>query len=132
MIVGFPGETEEEFMKTLSFIEKCAFSSMHIFPYSRRAGTPAAKMENQITKSEKASRARRAGTIARELEDKYLSAQVGLCEEALFEEISDGYWSGHTRNYVRVYAKSTQDLKNSAVKIKFISPFRDGLMVDLL
>ena len=95
MIVGFPGETDEEFEKTLDFIRKCAFSSMHIFPYSKRAGTPAAKMENQITKAEKTVRARRASEIAQQLQKDYLQSLSGTTQTVLFEEVCDGYWSGH-------------------------------------
>ena len=77
LIVGFPGETEEEFRKTLSFIERCAFSSMHIFPYSVRPGTAAAVMETQIEKSVRLDRARRARTLAKAMERRYLENCVG-------------------------------------------------------
>ena len=72
LIVGFPGETEEEFQETLAFVEKCAFSAMHIFPYSRRAGTPAAAMPGQVPNVVKEERAHRAGELARRLEEAYL------------------------------------------------------------
>lgn len=128
MIVGFPGEDEDEFGKTLEFVEKCAFSSMHIFPYSRRAGTPAAKMDNQITKAEKALRSRRATALAKKLEQKYLEQQAGRTESVLFEEIIDGFWSGHAKNYVRIYVKSDEDLKNKVLDVSISEAFRDGLL----
>lgn len=132
MIVGFPGETDAEFDKTLEFVKKCAFSSMHIFPYSKRAGTPAAKMENQITKAEKTVRARRAARLAGSLEAAYLERQTGLSDRVLFEEEADGFWSGHAMNYTRIYVKSTDNLKNKVLCVKIISRFRDGLLGEIL
>ena len=64
MIVGFPGETEAEFGQTMDFIQRCAFSAMHIFPYSRRPGTPAAQMAGQVPKAIKEERARRGAAVA--------------------------------------------------------------------
>ena len=132
MIVGFPGETEDEFKATLTFIEKCAFSSMHIFPYSKRAGTPAAKMENQITKAEKTLRARRAADVAKRMENEYLSSLCGTVHSVLFEEIYDGYFCGHAKNYVRVYVKCTDDLKNSVHDVKICGFHLDGLLGEIL
>lgn len=128
MIVGFPGEDECEFEKTLDFIEKCAFSSMHIFPYSRRAGTPAAKMEQQVTKAEKSLRSRRAISLANRLEHEYLMQQTNQTHSVLFEEIIDGFWCGHAKNYIRTYVKSDEDLKNKILDIRTSEPFRDGLL----
>ncbi len=132
MIVGFPGETDEEFEKTLAFIEKCAFSSMHIFPYSRRSGTPAAKMQNQISKAEKTVRARRASAVAKRLEREYLESHLNNTMPVLFEELSDGYFCGHAGNYVRVYTKSESNLKNRIENIRLTSLFRDGLMGEII
>jgi len=112
MIVGFPGETEEEFVQSLDFIQKCAFSAMHIFPYSKRPGTPAAAMEGQILNAEKESRAHRAGAVAAEMERAYLSTFVGEIVEVLFEEHKNGRWRGYTTRYVEVTAGSEDDLHN--------------------
>ena len=128
LIVGFPGESEEDFLSTLSFIKKCEFSSMHIFPYSIRKGTPASKMENQITRSEKASRAKRAAAVSDKMKKNYLLSRKGLVESVLFEEICDGFWSGYAKNYTRVYLKSDNDLKNTVLDVVIESPFRDGLL----
>ena len=111
LIVGFPQETEEEFCETLRFIRRCAFSSMHIFPYSRRPGTPAAAMAGQIPKSVQEERARRAADAAAEMEGAYLSALVGRTLPVLFEEVKDGLWQGHAPNYVPVRAEG-EDLHN--------------------
>ncbi len=111
LIVGFPQETEEEFEQTLAFIRKCAFSSMHIFPYSRRPGTPAASMDGQIQKAVQEERAHRAAQVADELEQAYLAQLVGSTLPVLFEEEKGGLWQGHAPNYVAVRANGS-DLHN--------------------
>ena len=112
LIVGFPGETEEEFADTLAFVERCAFSSMHIFPYSRRPGTPAAGMSGQIPRVEQEARAGRAGLLAARLEGEYLAGWVGATLPVLFEEEKDGCWRGHAPNYVEVRAPAAENLHN--------------------
>ncbi|MCI5705666.1 MAG: tRNA (N(6)-L-threonylcarbamoyladenosine(37)-C(2))-methylthiotransferase MtaB [Pseudoflavonifractor sp.] len=111
LIVGFPGETEEEFEATLAFLRRCAFSAMHIFPYSRREGTPGAKMPGQVLRAVKEERARRARSVAEELRRLYLEEQVGRTLSVLFEEEKDGLWRGHAPNYTEV-AVSGQGLHN--------------------
>ena len=101
LIVGFPGETEEEFETTLAFVRSCRFAEMHIFPYSIRTGTPAAKME-QIPKNVKEDRAQRAAVVARELKDTYLAACVGKTFPVLYEQEYDGRFCGHAPNYATV------------------------------
>ena len=86
LIVGFPGETEEEFAQTLEFIGKCAFSSMHVFPYSKRPGTPAAARKDQILNVVKEERAHRAAKKAGEMEQAFLDCWLGGCVPVLFEE----------------------------------------------
>ena len=103
LIVGFPGETEEEHAKTLAFIRKCGFSAMHIFPYSKRPGTKAADMEGQLSNAVKAKRAAEAQKVADELEDAYLNSCIGRQLEVLFESEKDGMSSGHASNYTHVY-----------------------------
>lgn len=132
MIVGFPGETEDEFASSIAFIEKCEFSSMHIFPYSKRNGTPAAKMENQITRAEKSERSRRAIAVAKTLEANFLSQQEGCIREVLFEDENDGYHTGHTPNYVRVYVKNPKIKKNTIASVRLITPFKDGMLGELV
>ena len=112
LIVGFPGETEEEFQQTLAFIRRCAFSAMHIFPYSRRPGTPADGMPGQILNSVKEDRAHRAQQAALEMEAAYLDRWVGGTVPVLFEEERDGLWRGHTTRYSEVAAPSGENLHN--------------------
>ena len=118
LIVGFPGETEEEFTQTLQFLEKCAFSAMHIFPYSRRPGTPADKMPNQIPNGVKEDRARRAAAVADRLRTDYLQGLVGQTLPVLFEEEKDGSWRGHAPNYAEVWTSSTDSLHNTEKSVQ--------------
>ena len=112
LIVGFPGETEAEFQDTLVFLRKCAFSAMHIFPYSKRPGTPAAAMPDQVRNSVKEDRAHRAAAVAGELEQNYLSQWLGETVPVLFEEQRDGLWRGYTTRYTEVTAPSGENLHN--------------------
>lgn len=105
MIVGFPGETEEEFSQTLDFIRQCAFSQMHIFPYSRRQGTPAAAMDGQVLNEEKAKRAHRGIEVAGAMQKSWLTGWIGQTVPVLFEEEKDGFWRGYTPQYVEVRVK---------------------------
>lgn len=131
LIVGFPGETEEELAQTLAFVEKCAFSSMHIFPYSSRTGTPAAKLPGQLPGAVKEARARRAGAIAARLEGEYLARRIGETVPVLFEEEKDGLWRGHAPNYTAVYAPGAA-LHNVVRDVRLTRLHADGLMGDIL
>ena len=132
LIVGFPGEDEKEFSETLEFIEKCAFSDMHIFPYSKRKGTPAADMPNQVLRTVKEERASRASVIAEQMKSKYLKTFIGENLKVLFEEEQDSMWTGHSENYVRVWCDSENDLKNKLCEVKIVGMFRDGLVGEIL
>ena len=112
MIVGFPGETEEEFEQTLAFIRKCGFSQMHFFPYSRRQGTPAAAMTGQLTTAEKAERGHRGAEVAEAMQKSWLTGWVGQTVPVLFEEEKEGFWRGYTPQYVEVKVKTDRDLHN--------------------
>ena len=118
LIVGFPGETEEEFQQTLDFIQKCAFSAMHIFPYSKRPGTPAAKLPGQVLNAVKEERAHRAAQIARTMQDTYLYSWVGETVPVLFEEEREGLWRGHTTRYCEVEVQSVQPLHNQLRQVQ--------------
>ena len=116
VIVGFPGETEEEFQQTLTFLHRCAFAAMHIFPSSKRPDTPAAKMPGQVLNAVKEERARRAAETAAEMEHTYLSQWVGQTVPVLFEEEQGGLWRGHTAHYCAVAAP--RDLHNCLVQVQ--------------
>ena len=104
LIVGFPGETEEEFSTTLGFIRRCGFAQIHVFPYSVRPGTKAADME-QVPKNIKEERAARAGEVAAALHEEYLQSCVGKTLSVLFEQPgAPGFYTGHAPNYMEVSA----------------------------
>ena len=126
LIVGFPGETEEEFAQTLDFVKKCAFSAMHIFPYSRRTGTPAAAMPDQVPNAVKEERAHRAGEVARQLHRTWLESWVGQTLPVLFEEEKDGLWRGHAPNYTEVFAPG-EGLHNVIKDVEIVELSQDGL-----
>ena len=127
MIVAFPGETEEEFGESLAFIWKCAFADMHIFPYSRRPGTPADKMPGQHNNATKEERSKRAIAIAEEMNLAYRNALVGTVQEVLFEETVDGFDTGHTPNYTKVYVPAT-GRHNEIASVKITGLHDDGLL----
>lgn len=108
LIAGFPGETEAEHAETLAFIEKCAFAALHVFPYSRRPGTPADAMPGQLTASEKSRRAHEAHETAQLSRRTYLRSCVGRTLEVLFETEEDGVSTGHATNYMEVSVRGTQ------------------------
>ena len=126
MIVGFPGETDEEFYESMDFISRCAFASMHIFPYSKRPGTPAAAMPGQVPKAVKEERARAAAQAAARMERSYLEWWDKAV--VLFEEERDGLWWGHTRQYCKVGVKSGEDLHNQLRKVQ-VSSVEDGYLL---
>ena len=127
MIVAFPGETEEEFAASLDFIRKCGFADMHIFPYSRRPGTPADKMPGQHNNDVKESRSRTAIAVANQMSLAYRENLLGTVQEVLFEEVEDGLFTGHAPNYVKVYAEG-QDLHNQVLKVRITQVHKDGLL----
>ena len=132
LIVGFPGETEEEFSATLAFLRQAGFAAMHIFPYSRRTGTPAAKMPGQIPNAEKERRAARAGAVERELRTAYREGFVGKRLPVLFEQQDDqGRWTGHAPNYIPVAAEG-MDLRNQIRDVEITGQEEQGLLGKLI
>ena len=119
MIVGFPEETEEEFAQSLDFIRACGFAQMHIFPYSVRPGTPAAKME-QVPKAVKEERARRAAATAEEMRSAYLQGCVGRVYPVLFEQPKGDKFFGHAPNYMEVLAEG-ENLHNVVKNVRVTS-----------
>ncbi len=128
LIVGFPGETQEEFEQSLAFADKCGFAAMHIFPYSRRGGTPAAAMEGQIPKAVKSERAAKAGELARMLRERYDRALIGREQEVLFEQPEGAYFTGHAQNGVKVYVKAEgKSLQNQLLTVRITHLAQDGV-----
>ncbi len=118
IIVGFPGETNEEFESTYEFLSKIKFYKMHIFKYSPREGTLAAKMTNQIDGNIKEERSQKLIELSNKNEREYNEKYIGKSVDVLFEEEKDGLWSGYTKNYVRVFVESDENLENRLKKIE--------------
>ena len=129
MIVAFPGETEEEFAESLAFIRKCAFADMHIFPYSRRPGTPADKMPGQHNNATKEARSRAAIALAEEMSRAYREGFVGRTLEVLFEEREGEFYTGHAPNYIKVYARG-ENLHNEIRTVTVLEIYRDGVLAE--
>lgn len=115
IIVGFPGETEEEFLQTYEFLKRIQFSKMHIFKYSPRKGTPAAKYKEQVDGTIKEQRSNTLLELSAKYEDEFAKQYVGKEIEVLFENETDG----HTTNYIKVERKS-----NSNIGIEIVKPYK--------
>ncbi len=121
VMVGFAGETDEEFNKSLEFVKKCSFARAHIFAYSRREGTVAARLTNQVQSAEKARRARVMSDAASESEKEFLLSQIGSLQPVLFETPENGYSCGYTPNYTRVLVKCDRPLTGEILTVKITS-----------
>ena len=129
LIVGFPQETEEEFAETLEFLKKAQFAAMHIFPYSRRTGTPAAEMPGQVPQAEKEHRAARAAEVESALRERYQKSFIGATLPVLFEQQdAQGRWTGHTTNYILVAVESERDLHNQILDVAITGWEPHGLL----
>ena len=124
IIVGFPGETEEEFETTYQFLKEVKLYKMHVFQYSPRKGTRAAVMQNQVDGSIKEARSKRLIELSNENQKMYNQQLVGKEVEVLFEdkEVEDGikYFRGHTQNYVLVKYKTDENLENTLKNVKIL------------
>ena len=133
VIVGFPGETDEEFAKTEAFLEEINFFEMHIFPYSARKGTAAAAMEGQIEGEVKKNRSRRLLKLEKEQSEKYRKQFVGQMETVLFEETKEIegklYQIGHTGRYVKVAKEASRDLSGKLVRGKIVGMLNDEVLL---
>ncbi|MGN8841381.1 tRNA (N(6)-L-threonylcarbamoyladenosine(37)-C(2))-methylthiotransferase MtaB [Niallia sp. Sow4_A1] len=140
VIVGFPGETEEEFMETYNFIKDHKFSELHVFPYSKRTGTPAARMDNQIDEEVKNERVHRLISLSDQLAKEYASNYEGEVVEVIPEEVykedSNGkLFVGYTDNYLKVVFPATEEMIGKIVKVKIIKagyPVNEGQFVRIL
>lgn len=118
VIVGFPGETDEEFSKTYKFLKEIKFYKMHIFKYSPRKGTKAAVMPNQISGDIKEERSRKLIELSDKNEIEYNESYIGKNVEVLFEEEKDGIFKGHTQNYIMVYCELNKNLENQVISVR--------------
>lgn len=127
IIVGFPGETEEEFNKTYEFLKNAKLYKMHVFQYSPRKGTRAAVMPNQVDGNIKEARSRKLIELSNKNQKQYNDELIGKCVEVLFEdkEVDDGvtYYKGHTQNYILVKYKTDENLENTFKEVKILNRF---------
>jgi len=134
IIVGFPGETEENFMDTCKLVQTAGFSKVHVFKYSKRTGTLAASMPDQVNPAMKNRRSAELLKIEAETGKQFLINQIGTKRQLLVEEIHNqtGIMSGYTENYIRVYVpgeKNGQEhLINSFIEVRLIGLYQDGML----
>ena len=128
LLVGFPGETEETFRKSCDFVERMKFAKVHVFPYSERPGTPAAKLPEQVPRQVRDDRARQVRDLATRQRDEFRHRFVGRQLPVLWEkQRHDGRWTGWSDNYLRVVASSDRDLCNRITSARILSVERDYL-----
>lgn len=132
IMVGFAGETEEEFNKSLAFVEKTKFARAHIFPYSRRTGTVAAALNNQVSNEEKKHRAKLMAEISEKNEKEFISSQVGKVFPVLFETPEKNTATGYTDNYIRVKVETTEDLVGQIRNVRIEKAFNDYCLASLV
>ena len=133
VIVGFPGETEEEFEQTKAYLEHIHFYEMHIFKYSKRKGTRAAVMPDQIDEQVKAARSEKLIALGHDMSKEFRKFYIGKNEEALFEEkavIGDKeYFVGYTKEYVKVAKKTDENLENQIVSGRISGMLTDEILL---
>lgn len=140
VIVGFPGETEEEFMETYNFIRDHKFSELHVFPFSKRTGTPAARMEDQVDEEIKNERVHRLIALNDQLAKEYASRFEGevlevIPEERFKESDNENLYVGYTANYLKVVFEASEEMVGKLVKVKITKagyPYNEGQFVRVL
>ena len=130
IIVGFPGESEEEFEKTYTFLKEIKFYKMHVFKYSPRKGTKAAVMPNQIDGNKKEERSRKLIELSNQNEKAYNQNYIGKEVEILFEEEKNGIWQGHTKNYILAHYKTEKNIENRIMKLQCIEAEEEYIVVN--
>ena len=127
IIVGFPGETDEEYRATFDMCSELEFARIHVFPYSRRPGTAAAMMTAQVLDSVKTQRNRNLGSLSKECAERYRQGFSGRTMAVLWETQSGGVWSGYTDNYIRTYTRNKSILPNRITQVTLRHLYKDGL-----
>jgi len=127
IIVGFPGETSEEFEQSYQLCQELEFARIHLFPYSPRPGTQAARMPDQVDAQTKKQRSQRMLALARESTHNFMQGFLGKTMMVLWEKQTEGIWSGLTDNYIKVYTKSDEDLSNKLLPVKLAEVRGDGM-----
>jgi len=133
ILVGFPGEGEDEFEEGYRFCERMGFAAIHVFPYSKRPGTAAATMPGQIDAGVKKQRSSRMMALSKRSAGHFRLEFLGRTMMVLWEDKSgDGLWSGHTANYLRVYAKGDERLAGKMLAVLIAEEYADGLRGEIV
>jgi len=132
LITGFPGETEGEWAQTREFVQRMEFAKVHVFPFSRRPGTPAYNMEGQVLDDVRHARTLEMIRIGEQLEGAYACAQLGRTLHVLWENQREGVWSGLTDNYLRVHTRTERDLMNGITPALLTAYDAQGLWAEPL
>ena len=131
VIVGFPGETEEEFADTYNFLKRIQFYKIHVFKYSPRKGTKAAEMDNQIDGSIKEKRSKDLIELSNRFQKEYENKMIGTYQKVLFEQEENGIWQGHTSNYVLVKLKTDKNIENKIINVQIEKSVKGSLIAVL-
>ncbi len=131
IIVGFPKETEEAFNNCLNNVKNLKFSNIHIFPYSPREGTVASKLK-QINGNIVASRVKMLTEVKTTSEAEFVNANIGKTHEVLFETTHENYTVGFTKNYIKCYINSDENLIDTIKTVKLIKPYKDGVICEII
>jgi threonylcarbamoyladenosine tRNA methylthiotransferase MtaB len=133
VMVGFAGESEEDFNASMQFVKEIGFAKVHVFPYSQRRGTAAATAPNQISPQEKEKRAKLMGSLVEQTRKKFLDSQVGLTESVLIERHRHGYLEGYTKNYTPIHINSDDtSLCGDIINVKITKAFDDYCEAELI
>lgn len=129
IIVGFPGETDEEFEETVKFVKELQLSQIHIFPFSPRQGTPAAKMKTQIDHQTKEARAKKLSVVEKELRTEYMTKFINKELDVLVESEHDGMFMGYTGNYLKVKLIEKDFIENTIVRVEIYDISDEGVLL---
>lgn len=130
LIVGFPTETEEDFLESYEFCKMINFSKIHVFPFSLRSKTEAEKLENIVKPIEKKARSKKIIELSNNLEKNYLEKNINKMHSVIIETKKDDYFIGHTSNYIKVYIKN--DDVSEVETVKLIKIFKDGMLGEII
>lgn len=132
VMVGFAGETEEEFKASLEFVKKCRFSKCHVFAYSKREGTAAARLSGHVENSVKQRRSAEMIKAAEESQLDFLNSQIGSVGEVIFETLKEGYIEGYTKNYTRVRVMTDLSLEGETHTVRLLKPEGEYILGELI
>lgn len=132
IMVGFPGETPEEFERSCEFVQEIGFAKAHVFAYSQRPGTAAATMPDQVTKQEKTARAAKVAAITDEGRAAFLEAQMGKAAQVLVEQrLEQNRWEGYTKNYTPVIIRSDENIAGRILQVRLVSVEGDSCIGEI-